>query len=129
MINVTLNDILNSAETIREISNKSVPVKTAFRIARLIRELDKENATFDESRRKIVEKYAERDEAGGMKQTEDGNVILQQDKIAECNGEMIDLLNTTIEINAEKLHIEDLGDIELTPTQMLGLEAFIEEEP
>ena len=93
MINVTLNDILNSAETFREISNKSVPVKTAFRIARLIRELDKENATFDESRRKIVEKYAERDEAGGMKQTEDGNVILQQDKIAECNSEMIDLLN------------------------------------
>ena len=129
MINVTLNDILNSAETFREISNKSVPVKTAFRIARLIRELDKENATFDESRRKIVEKYAERDEAGGMKQTEDGNVILQQNKIAECNGEMIDLLNTTIEINAEKLHIDDLGDIELTPTQMLGLEAFIEEEP
>lgn len=127
MINVTLNDILNSSETFREISTKSVPVKTAFRIARLIRELDKENVTFDESRRKIIEKYAERDENGGMKQTDEGNVILQQDKINECNNEMLDLLNTEIEINVDKLHVDDLGDIELTPAQTLSLEAFIEE--
>lgn len=127
MINVTLNDILNSSETFREISTKSVPVKTAFRIARLIRELDKENVTFDESRRKIIEKYAERDENGGMKQTDEGNVILQQDKINECNSEMLDLLNTEIEINVDKLHVDDLGDIELTPAQTLSLEAFIEE--
>ena len=40
---------------------------------------------------------------------------------------MLDLLNTEIEINVDKLHVDDLGDIELTPAQTLSLEAFIEE--
>jgi len=126
MIQVTLNDILNNVQIFREISMKALPIKTAFRVARLIRELDKESATFDESRRIIIEKYAERDENGEMKQTEEGNIILQQDKITECNNELNDLLNTEIEINADKLNLDDMGDIELTPAQVYNIEAFVE---
>ena len=40
---------------------------------------------------------------------------------------MVDLLNTTVEINVDKLNLDDLGDIELAPTQALAMEAFIEE--
>lgn len=127
MIQVTLNDILNNAEIFRELSTKVLPVKTAFKVARLIRELDKENITFDESRRKIIEKYAERDDNGVIKQTPEGNIQLQQDKIEECNNELVELLNTTIEINVDKINIDALSDIELTPAQMINLEAFIEE--
>lgn len=127
MIQVTLNDILNNAEIFRELSAKALPVKTAFKIARLIRELNKENTTFDESRRQIIEKFAERDENGRIKQTPEGNIQLQQDKIEECNNELVELLNTTIEINVDKINIDALGDIELTPAQMINLEAFIEE--
>jgi hypothetical protein len=127
MIQVTLNDILNNAEIFRELSTKSLPVKTAFKVARLIRELDKENTTFDESRRQIIEKYAERDENGIIKQTAEGNIQLQQDKIEECNNELVELLNTTIEINVDKISIDALGDIKITPAQMINLEAFIEE--
>lgn len=127
MIQVTLNDILNNAEIFRELSTKSLPVKTAFKVARLIRELDKENTTFDESRRQIIEKYAERDENGIIKQTAEGNIQLQQDKIEECNNELVELLNTTIEINVDKISIDALGDIQITPAQMINLEAFIEE--
>lgn len=126
MIQVTLNDILNNVQIFREISTMTLPIKTAFRVARLIRELDKESATFDESRRIIIEKYAERDENGEMKQTEEGNIILQQDRIMECNNELNDLLNTEIEINADKLNLDEMGDIELTPAQVYNIEAFVE---
>jgi len=127
MIQITLNDILNNAEIFRELSTKSLPVKTAFKVARLIRELDKENITFDESRRQIIEKYAERDENGIIKQTPEGNIQLQPDKIEECNNELVELLNTTIEINVDKISIDALEDIKITPAQMINLEAFIEE--
>ncbi len=127
MITVTLNDILNNLEIFREISNKAVPVKTAFRIARLIRELDKESSTFDESRRKIIETYGEYDENGALKQDENGNIIIKPEEVNNCNREIIDLLNTTIEINCDKINIADFGEIELTPAQVLGLENFIEE--
>lgn len=126
MIRITLNDILNSVQIFREISVKPLPIKTAFRVARLIRELDKENTTFETSRRAIIEKYADRNENGEMKQTEEGNIIIQQENIIECNNELNDLLNTEIEINADKLNIDDMGDIELTPAQAYNIEAFIE---
>lgn len=127
MIKVSLNDILNSNNIFREISNKTLPVKTAFRIARIIRELDKENATFDEARRKIINKYADYDENGNIKQTDEGNIIIKQECIDACNNEIIELLNTIVEINVEKLHIDDLGDLELTPAQSLSLDAFVDE--
>ena len=124
MITIRLNDILNSIPIFREISNKSLPIKTAYQLARLIRELDRESTTFDESRRKIIEKYAERDENGEFKQTEEGNVIIMPEQINACNQEMAELLDTEIEINVEPIEIENLASIELTPAQMFSLEPF-----
>ena len=127
MITITLNELLDSVSVFRELSGKTLPIKAAYRIARLLRELDKESATFDESRRKIIDKYAQREENGEMKQNEEGNIIIQQDKIEECNNELVELLNTTIEINAEPLPIDDFGDIEITPAQLVNLNSFIVE--
>lgn len=126
MIKVNLNNIVNSASTFRELSEKQLPIRVAFRIARLIRELDKENATFESSRRAIIEKYAMRDEAGKIAQANNGNILLQQDKIEDCNNELNELLSTEVEINADKINIEDLDKIEMTPAQVYNIEAFIE---
>ena len=126
MIKVSLNDIVNSASTFRELSEKQLPIRVAFRIARLIRELDKENATFESSRRAIIEKYAMRDETGKITQADNGNIILQQDKIEDCNNELNELLSAEVEINADKISIEDLEKIEMTPAQVYNIEAFIE---
>lgn len=124
MITIRLNDILNSIPIFREISNKSLPIKTAYQLARLIRELDRESTTFDESRRKIIEKYAEHDENGEFKQTDEGNVIIMPEQINACNQEMAELLDTEIEINVDPIEIESLASIELTPAQMFSLEPF-----
>ena len=126
MIQVTLNDIVNSSSTFRELSEKQLPIRVAFKIARLIRELDKENVTFENSRKAIIEKYAMRDETGKITQADNGNIILQQDKIIECNNELNELLSTEVEINADKISIEELEKIEMTPAQVYNIEAFIE---
>lgn len=126
MITIHLNDLLNSIPIFRQISNQSLPIKVAYQVARLIRELDKESATFDESRRQIIDKYAEKDENGEYKQNEDGNIIIKPEDIITCNKEMTELLETQIEINAEALNMNDFGAIELTPSQMLNLEPFFE---
>ena len=126
MIRVTLNDILNNIEIFKTISEKILPIKTAYKIARLLRELNHESTLFDESRHKIIEKYAERTETGEIKM-DDNNVSIQPNLIQQCNQELIDLLNTVLEINANKISLNDLEDIELSPSQILSLEPFIEE--
>lgn len=126
MITIHLNDILNSIPIFRDISNQALPIKAAYQIARLIRELDKESSTFDESRLRIIDKYAEHEENGEYKQTPEGNVLIQPDQIEACNQEMSELLNTEIEINADPININMIESIELTPAQMLSLEPFFE---
>lgn len=126
MIKVTLNDIITNNNLFREIHSKPMPARTAFKVARLIRELDKENEMFDKQRIDIVTRYAKRDENGDMVE-ENNQVLIDDDKMQQFQDEFNALLDTEVEVNAEKLDIEDLGDIELTPKQIMNLEKFINE--
>jgi len=127
MINTHLRNIVESADIMRELSNKSLKGRAAFRVARLLRELEKEFTLFNEKRMDLIKEYAQKDENGEMKSDENGNVTLDQDKLNEFYQSLDELLNADVEINAEKIDSEDLGDIEITPAQIINLEAFINE--
>lgn len=128
MITMTLNDAFNAAPVLREISTKEFPGSTTFKIARLIRELDKELQLFDEERAKIAKKYGEKDENGFLILQENNSIKVSPEKIQECNLELAALFNNEIEINAEKLSVKIFDDIEMTPTQAINLEAIIDFE-
>lgn len=126
MINTTLNDILNNNDIFRQVYQSPMPARTAFKIARLIRELEKENTTFNESRDKILEKYAMRDDNGAMMQ-EDNQVMISPDRTEDFQKEIDSLLKTSVEINADKLTLDDLADVSLSPKQIIDLGNFLEE--
>jgi hypothetical protein len=125
---MTLNDIFNAVPALREISAKEFPGSTTFKIARLIRELDKEIQLFEEERMKIANKYGEKDEDGNLIPQENGTIKIPEDKIQECNEELQALFETQIEINANKLPIEVFDSIEMTPTQAMNLETIVDFE-
>lgn len=128
MITLTLNDIFNAVPALREISTKEFPGSTTFKIARLIRELDKEIQLFEEERMKIANKYGEKDEEGNLIPQENGTIKIPDDKVQECNEEFQALFNTQVEINANKLPIKIFDSIEMTPTQAMNLEAIVDFE-
>lgn len=128
MITLTLNDIFNAVPALREISTKEFPGSTTFKIARLIRELDKEIQLFEEERMKIANKYGEKDENGNLIPQENGTIKIPDDKVQECSEEFQALFNTQVEINANKLPIEIFDSIEMTPTQAMNLEAIVDFE-
>lgn len=127
MIKVKLNDVVNATEAFNKIMQQPVKGSLAFRIARLARELNKEMQTFNEERQKILQKYAKRDENGELITLENGNVTFDNDKLAEVNTEFDSLLNTELEINAEKIPMNEIDSFELTPQQTLDIEMFFEE--
>lgn len=128
MITLTLNDIFNAVPALREISTKEFPGSTTFKIARLIRELDKEIQLFEEERMKIANKYGEKDENGNLISQENGTIKIPDNKVQECNEEFQALFSTQVEINANKLPIEIFDSIEMTPTQAMNLEAIVDFE-
>lgn len=128
MITMTLNDIFNAVPALREISSKEFPGSVTFKIARLIRELDKEIQLFDEERSKIANKYGEKDENGNLVIQEGGNIKILDNKIQDCNEELQALFNTQVEINANKLPVDIFDSIEMTPTQAMNLESIVDFE-
>lgn len=128
MITLTLNDIFNAVPALREISTKEFPGSVTFKIARLIRELDKEIQLFDEERSKIANKYGEKDENGNLVIQAGGNIKILDNKIQDCNEEFQALFNTQVEINANKLPVDIFDSIEMTPTQAMNLEVIVDFE-
>ena len=125
MIILTLKEILNAVPFLREISNKEFPSSTAFKIARLIRELDKELELFEIERTKIIYKNCEKDNNGNPVLLEGGNIKLLEHKIEEVTTELNTLLKNQVEINAEKIPILAFNSIELTQEQAINLEAIV----
>ena len=127
MIKVNLNDILNASETFNVIMQQSFKGSLAFKIARLARELSKEMETFNAERQKLLQKYCVKDENGELKTNDNGTVQVEPDKINEFNEEFSSLLETEVEINAEKLSMDSLDSFDITPQQMISIEKFFEE--
>ena len=127
MIELTVQDMIDSIPTLRDLSNKQLKSKVAFRVARLLREVQAESETFETARINLVKLYAAKDENGEIKTDENGNTYIEQDKIEEFNKELRDLLDNTITINGDKLSLDDLSDETFTPQQMLSFSAFLEE--
>ena len=127
MIKVNLNDIINASETFNVIMQQSFKGSLAFKIARLARELSKEMETFNAERQKLLQKYCVKDENGELKTNDNGTVQVEPDKISEFNEEFSSLLETEVEINAEKLSMDSLDSFDITPQQMISIEKFFEE--
>ena len=127
MIRVSLNNILNSTETFSQIMQQSFKGSIAFKVARLARELNKEMETFNTERQKLLERYSEKDKNGELKVLENGNVQVIPEKLQEFNQEFTNLLETDVEINADKLPMSCMDEFEVSPQQMLDLEVFFED--
>lgn len=128
MIKVTIADLLNSTETLQKLSQKDFKAKLAWSIARLLKSAEAEIQSFNETRMNLIKKYGEKDENGELITDDNGNCKIPNANMVEFNEELKDMLDAEVEINANKLSIDLLEDIEFTPSDMAVLEPFVDME-
>ena len=126
MIKMTIMEILNVVPVLQEISKKSFPGATSFKIARLMRELDKEIQLFDKQRIEIAQEFGEKDASGQLVITEEGNIKIIESKIKDCNEILKSISNTEIDINADKIPYSIFEGVNIAPTEALALEPIID---
>ena len=128
MITVKISELLNSVETLQKLSQKDFKAKLAWQIARLLRSAESEIQSFNETRMNLIRKYGEKDENGELVTDERGNCKITEGEVNDFNTELNDLLNSTVEINANKIDIDQLEDLDFTPSEIAILEPFIDGE-
>ncbi len=127
MIKVKLNTLLDSLSILKELANKELKGRTAFQLGKLIKKVDEEYSLFNETREKLLNKYAAKDENGSYKIGENNEYTFENNNYQLFMEEISSIINTEIEIEASPIKLEDIGELQLTPAQMVMLESFIEE--
>lgn len=126
MISITLEQLINSTDGLKGLSQKQLKARSAYAVSKILKAADAEMNTFNETRMELIKKYGEKDETGELKSDEQGNVHIIDKMLSTFNKELQELLNTTVDINANKIRIEDIGDVDFTPAEMAQLDDFIE---
>ena len=126
MINITLGELVNSTNALQKLASMSLKAKLAWQVAKLLKEAEKEIQSFNDTRMDVIKKYGEKDENGELITDEKGNCKILEGQTQEFSNELNELINTQIEINANRLSINDLGNIDFTPAEMAQLEPFID---
>lgn len=126
-----LIEILNVSKVLKDLTTKHFNnFSVSYKIAKAAKLVDEQNAFYVEEERKIVEHYAVKDKETGQVKIIDGNRIsfANQDDAMNFNKEINDLQQTEVEVfDPIDIHISDFrsGDMDLTPSDILALEGFV----
>lgn len=124
---VTLNTIMGSTEVLQQLLNINFPARTAYKIARLLAEIEKEQEIVHKTRTQLINKYGQKDESGKFILNEEKNIQLKPDCVEKFNQELMELLETNIELTSPYLKLEELEIANFTPQQMYMLMPYIQE--
>lgn len=127
-MNITLSQAIKFPNFYREIQDLKLPIKTVHKLSRISKELAFHIDFYWENLQKITLEYAQFNDDGTPRLTEDGEgILLIPGRIQECSKKIDELGALTIELaDALKINISDLEDMELTLQSFEAIEPFIE---
>jgi len=120
-----LKEITPMLMALSGILEKELPAKTAYWLARAQKGLVSEFEPFEAARKKLVNRYAKKDETGEA--IVDGDHFVVEDMDA-LNAEFAELSDQEVEIKYNPISIEQLGDINIKPVDVLRLGRLIKDE-
>ena len=126
MVKVTMDQIMDFRNSDDFFEDTVIPLKGAYKINKIKKNVEKEAEFYSEKFQGIVDKYAKKNEDGSPQFSEDGDqILIQEDKIEECNKALEELQNLEVEIENYNLVLEDLGEgVEITPDRLEALMPF-----
>lgn len=126
-MNVTLKDIVESQEAMRALSTKPLRGRAAFKVARLLKKLEVELSTFNDTRMRLIENYAKKDENGQFVTNEQNEYQFDKEHADKFVEEVNKLLAEEIQIDANPILISEVEELDFTPAEMAMLEPFMDE--
>lgn len=123
-----IQKILAMEEAIKNLKSKNLPIKTAYRLLKLVELVSNEAENYRNLFRQILDEYAEKKEDGSYVLSEDGaNVIIQKDHIQDANQKVDELNKIDVEI-PYTFDIKDFDNIEISLEELAPLMDLIVDE-
>lgn len=121
-------EVIELSNLYNSIKDDKMPLRTAYKFATLMRQLDAELKFYQSKFAEIVDEYGQKDEQGGYVLTENGNSIaILPGKENECNTKLMDLRNLEVEITGVTFTIDELASFNLSISELTCLLPLIKE--
>ena len=128
MVKVTMEQVINFRNGADFFGGMNLPLKVAYKLNKIKKAIEKESEFYSEKFQEIIENYAKKDDDGNLIFSEGNDqIMIQEDKIEECNEAIINLQTLEVEIDNCNLTIEDFGeDLQCTPDELDILMPFMD---
>jgi len=120
--------IVNDANVLGAISQKNLPIKVSYAIAKNIAKIEAEIKVYNIERQKLIEKYSVKDKEG-KPLIEDNSIKIAPENVEEWNRDIKELLEIENEVDIHKFHISELenSNCTMTPAELMLIDYMIEE--
>lgn len=115
-------------ESLNKLIDKEIPIKTSYKLSKLTKKLIDEHSIYEENRMKLINKYAEKDADNNIiiNKKDNSTTMIGENKI-NFNKEFTELINIEMELEFEKIKLDDLGEISISPRDLLYLNFLFNE--
>lgn len=126
---LTNRKIVNDSNFLATLTQKQLPVKVSYAIAKNISKIENELKIYNIERQKLIDKYCVKDEEGNNVIDENNQLIIADENMTNWNNAINELLDIEVEIDIHKFNINDLmySNVEFTPSELMIIEYMIEE--
>lgn len=122
---LTNRKIIDSMESLQKFADKELDIKTSFNIVKNAKKLGEISTIFNQMKTNLLLKYCNKDEKGNPI-THEGMAEVTGDNKEKYINELNKLLEAETEVEIEKINVEELGGVKVTPGIIEGLEFMLE---
>lgn len=120
--------ILSLRSLLTTLKASKLPIKTSYKIMKLIEFFESEAEFYQTEFNAIIEEYGEKGEDGNYQITEDGAAIkIVEGREEECNKALVALQNVHCDLPEIKFELDEFEGVEITPENLSVMMPFIEE--
>lgn len=111
-MNLKLRDIIYNEESIRNIQKTEFPMYISFRIKQLVKSIASDVDNFHLVKNELIKKI-------GIYDKETDTYTVPKDKMEEFTKELESVLNADVNIDFEKIKVEDCGKVAIKPVDLV----------
>ncbi len=126
---LTNRKILQDAQFLGSLTQKDLPAKVSYAIAKNVSKIESELRIYNSERKKLIDKYCIKDEDGNNVIDENGQFVIADENMNDWNDAINELLDIEMDIDIHKFNINDLfsKDYELKPSELMLIDYMIED--
>lgn len=116
-----LYEVLSLQGFYNTIKDKKLPIKTTYKLSKLMRRAEEESQFYSAEFVKIVNLYAKK-ENGELVYSQDGTSIeIIPGKENECNEKILELQNLEVDLSNFSFGLEEFEGVDITLSEMQGI--------